>query len=119
MNYKDLHKDERLVLAGLLQSMIRLDGQYSREESTRLRAIADELGDPEAFWESMEQATLEIGSPEQLKTMTAAITRPEARGFMLEVLEGLAAAGGLSTAEDDMMKQVAALFADEESGPYR
>lgn len=119
VNYKDLQKDERLTLAGLLQAMIRLDHQYSREESTRLRAIADELGDPEAFWESMEQATLEIASPEQLKALTSAVTRPEARGFILEVLESLSAAGGLSTAEDEMIKEVAALFADEESGPYR
>jgi uncharacterized tellurite resistance protein B-like protein len=120
VDFKTLTRDERLALAALIRTMVRLDRTYSREESGRLQAIADELGDPEAFWETMELAEQTVDSPEKLRAVTAAITRPEARQLVLDVLESVATADVGNDAEQKMIDEVRALWdGSSDTGPYR
>ncbi|MDQ3032499.1 MAG: TerB family tellurite resistance protein [Myxococcota bacterium] len=119
MDFKALTNDERLALAALTRTMVRLDRSYSADESDRLRAIAAELGDPEAFWETMELAEQTVDSPEKLRVVTGSVTRPEARALILDVLSSLAAADAGSEAELKMIDEVRALWDGDTSGPYR
>ena len=91
--------------------MVRLDRSYSRDESQRLHDIADELGDPEAFWEEIERAEQTVTDGAKLEGVTRAVTRPEARTLILDVLDGLSAADVGSDAEQKMIADLRALWA--------
>lgn len=119
VDFKGLTPDERLALAALARTMVRLDRSYSHEESDRLHDIADELGDPEAFWESMERAEQEIDTPEKLRAISASVTRPESRQLVLDVLESLSAADAGSEAEVKMIEDLRALWDASSGTPYR
>lgn len=91
--------------------MVRLDRSYSAEESERLHRIAEELGDPEAFWDAVEQAEQSVTDGAALEDATLAVTRADARELILDVLESLAAADAGSESEQKMLADLRALWA--------
>ena len=120
MNFSQLQPGERLALAALVRAMVRLDRSYSAAESGRLNAIADELGDPEAFWASIERAEQSVVDGAQLEAVTLEVTRPEARALILDVLESLASADAGSEAEQKMLTDLRALWdRGGATSPYR
>ncbi|UJR83820.1 TerB family tellurite resistance protein [Sandaracinus amylolyticus] len=110
MDFTQLNPQERLALAALVRTMVRLDRSYSSEESQRLHAIAEELGDPEAFWDEIERAEQNVSDGEKLEAVTRAVTRPEARELIVDVLESVAAAEVESPAEQKMLADLRALW---------
>ncbi|AKF03703.1 TerB family tellurite resistance protein [Sandaracinus amylolyticus] len=110
MDFTQLNPQERLALAALVRTMLRLDRSYSSEESERLHAIAEELGDPEAFWEAIERAAQSVTNERELEAVTRGVTRPESRELMLDVLESVAAAEVESSAELKMLADLRALW---------
>jgi hypothetical protein len=111
MTFSELTPQERLALAALSRAMVRLDRNYSDEESERLHRIAEELGDPEGFWDTLEQAEQTVTGPDHLRAIALAVTRAEARTTILEALEGLAAAEAASKAEQSMLTELRGLWA--------
>ena len=99
--------------------MVRLDRSYSAGESERLRRIAEELGDPEAFWESIQRAEQEVADGAALEAVTREVTRPDARSLILDVLESLAAADAGSEAELKMLADLRGLWDQGAASPYR
>lgn len=114
MTFQELMRHERLALAALARAMVRVDRSYSREESARLHAIAEELGDPEALWDAIEEAERTVTGPEQLRAITAGVGREGARDLILDTLASLAAAETMSRAEETLIAEVQATWARTE-----
>jgi hypothetical protein len=110
VNWKDLSADERLALTALLRTLIRLDRTYSDDESGRLHAVAEELGDPESFWETLEKAGETVSTPEQLRALSVGVKRPGARDLVLATLESVAAGDVISGAEQKMVAELRQLW---------
>lgn len=106
MRFQELSRPERLALAALTRAIIRLDRSYSREESKRLHAVAEELGDPEAFWDAFEEVEKTVSTDDQRRALAAAVTREGARELILDVLTSLAVAETMSRAEEEMIAEV-------------
>lgn len=119
MDFTQLQPRERLALAALVRAMVRLDRNYSADESERLHRIADELGDPEAFWQTIERAEQEIIDGAKLESVTREVTRPDARSLILDVLESLGAAEALSAAEQKMLADLREIWGLAQTTPYR
>lgn len=119
VDFTQLQPRERLALAALVRAMVRLDRSFSAGESERLDRIAEELGDAEAFWRSIEEAEQQVTDGAKLEAVTREVTRPEARGLILDVLESLAVADAGSAAEEKMLSDLRALWGIASSSPYR
>ena len=116
MDWTKLDKEERLALAALARTMIRLDRDYSREEAERLQELAEQLGDPEALWDAIGQAEQTITTPQELEALALRVTRPEARELILEVLETLASVDTITPSEGRMLDELRKLWAMPVSG---
>ncbi len=110
MTFQELTKEERLALGGLAHALLGADGAYSEEEADRAHAVAEELGDPDGFWQAIEQAQETIGSPDELRAITVAITRKEARMLILDVLDSLAAAETVTEGEQRMLDELRGIW---------
>ncbi len=97
-----LSDHERLVFAGLVRAMTRQDGVVTGEEAAVVKELADVLG-AEAFWSAMKEAQRTMPGPGDVSSAAASVTRPEARRWMFERLEELAAADEIVVAEEALL----------------
>ena len=112
MKMNEMTADERLALGTLIRVLIRIDGEYSREELTEIGAIALDLGEDE-FWEAIDQAGHADLSDEAAMERARAVTRQDARETIFGALLGLAESGGIVGNEPTMLDWLADLWSIE------
>ena len=106
MKIKEMTSDEKLALGTLVRIMIRLDGDFSREEFTELGAVALDLGEDD-FWEVVEHAGHHDLSDDSAMARARAVERTEARETIFATLLGIAESGGIVSAEPSLLEWLA------------
>lgn len=99
MTLADLTAAERLALGGLVRVIIRADGSFSEEEESRIDTIGDELGGREQLWRAISDSAQAFRDDPAIRAAALAVTRPEVRELILEVMAGVAAADSISPKE--------------------
>jgi tellurite resistance protein len=103
MDLSDLSHDETLVLVGFMRVVIQADGQFSDGERQHVALVRTALG-LERFHAAMIEATERFPDNDALKTATKAITRPEARRTIHDVLVTIAESDRLTPDEDKPLR---------------
>lgn len=110
MELRDLNKDERLALLGLIVQMIGADSGRSPEEMQEFREIADEMG-RQAFDDAFRAAVAAgCNNRDTALTLARKVERPDAQQILHTVLVDLAQADFLSEEERDLIRTVARIW---------
>ena len=104
MKLDDMTEAEKLVFASLVRLMVRLDGEFSRDEASVLQEAADELGSDE-FWGLVEAAALRDNQDEDaVRDLAMTVERPEVREAIYGVLYGVALQDALGQSERELLE---------------
>jgi hypothetical protein len=108
MTLDDLSQPEQVVLLALVGLMARMDGTVSQDELELLEQIADEIG-PERF-EASRDAAAALDDGADILRAAAAITQPEAREVIFELVYGIAVRDTIAESEAALLNELAALW---------
>lgn len=102
MHLDELDESEQLALGGLLRMIIRKDGDFSEAEEARVDALGGS-GGRDAIWRLISRSAQALVDDPSIRRAASAVTRPEARAFILGALTEVADADGTSRSESDML----------------
>lgn len=106
MELSELTQDEVLVLVGFMRVVVRADGQYSDEEREHVAIVETALG-RERFHQAMLDVRGRADGLDALKAAAKAITRPEARRTIYDVLQKIAASDEVTPTEEKPLRWLA------------
>ena len=107
MKIAELDKQEKIVFGCLVRLMLRSDGHFTDEEEAQVNRIGEEeLGDAGDMWHLISASAAVYPEEADGKGEVAGVKRPEARALILKVLERIAGADGLDSAEAELIHWV-------------
>jgi uncharacterized tellurite resistance protein B-like protein len=107
---KKLDDQERIFLAGCIESMMLADGFSSEAENSDLNSIVNK--DFPDFDMKLQEFDEQVDDDEGFWAMAKSITSRDSRDIILEVLEGLALGDGLvHRNENALLDKLKALWA--------
>lgn len=105
MELSQLTHDEVLVLVGFMRVVIQADGEFSNAEREHVAIVRTALG-TDRFTQAMALAASRFEDVEVLKTATKAITRPEARRVIHDVLVKIAQSDAITPEEEKPLRWI-------------
>lgn len=99
---EDLTREEQLAFLGLLRILVRMDGEFSREEAQAMHAVAKRVGSA-SFWRNMAESQAIYSSPDQVFSAARGVDRDEVRRFVYDCLHEVAAVDGIDPSEAQML----------------
>lgn len=103
MELFQLTDEELLVLVGFLRVVVQADGEFSSAERDHVAIIRTALGE-ERLHHAMLQAAERFPDNESLKAATKAISRPDARRTIHEVLVRVAESDRVTPEEEKPLR---------------
>lgn len=100
-----LTHDETLVLVGFMRVVIQADGEFSNPEREHVALVRTALG-TDRFTQAMLEATKAFPDNDTLKRATKAVTRPEARSAIHDVLVKIAASDAITPEEEKPLRWI-------------
>lgn len=98
----DLHREEKLAFLGLLRVLVRVDGEFSREEAQAMHAIARKVGSAD-FWRSMAESQSIYVTPDQVFEAARGVDRDDVRRFVYDCLLEVASVDGIDPSEEQLL----------------
>ena len=105
MELSQLTHDEVLVLVGFMRVVIQADGEFSNAEREHVALVRTALG-TDRFTKAMLEAADAFPDNESLKNATKAITRPEARRVIHDVLVKVAESDTITSEEEKPLRWI-------------
>jgi tellurite resistance protein len=105
MELSQLTHDEVLVLVGFMRVVIQADGEFSNAEREHVALVRTALG-TDRFTKAMLEATDAFPDNESLKRATKAVTRPEARRVIHDVLVKVAESDAITPEEEKPLRWI-------------
>ena len=109
MEYNELTADERLLLVGLLEMVVKADQTFSEQEHHELKRVAALVG-AEAFQAAIQEADTRFSGPEDIKQLALTIQRPEARALIFTAMQDLAVSDEVDLEEMKLVDWLADLW---------
>lgn len=118
MNLSDLTRDEQLVLGALIRLIVRADGRFTVEEEERIQAVGAEIGGADLLWRVISDSAQRYTREASIDQALPNVTRPEARGFVYDVVFSIAMANALAPGEAVVLDALRAAWdiADDDTG---
>lgn len=98
----DMTRDEQLAFLGLLRVLVRVDGEFSREEAQAMHAVARRVGSAD-FWRRMAESQAIYLTSEQVYEAARGVDRAEIRRFVYDCLDEVASVDGIDPSEAQML----------------
>ncbi len=112
MDVKELQKDERIALLGLLKLMIQADKEMSNEEGRELNRVAEVMG-PD-LWKATKQEAMEtLRTVEDIRRQAEKVERAEARELIYELVFDMALPGSVVDSEREELDWLVKLWGIE------
>lgn len=105
MELSQLTHDEVFVLVGFMRVVIQADGEFSTAEREHVAIVRTALG-TDRFTQAMLEATEAFSDNDALKRATKAITRPEARRAIHDVLVKVAESDSMTPEEEKPLRWI-------------
>jgi len=99
MKLNDLEKHEKNTFGGLVRMMLRADESFTEAEEARVNEIGEELGGADLVWRVISDSAQAFPTDEQIRASAKAVTRPEARALILDVVSRISASDGVDPNE--------------------
>ena len=103
MNLADLDTREKHILGAFIRLMLRSDGRFSEEEEEQVNRIGEPLGGAEQIWHLISESAQAVPDEAQARPQVKEVTRPEAQTIILQILEQIAGADGVESAEAELL----------------
>lgn len=104
MKITELEQQEKIVFGCLMRIMVRSDGKFTEEEEEQVNRIGEEeLGGAEDIWHLISVSAAAHVDENEIRGEVSTVTRPEARALILRVLERIAGADSLDSAEIELL----------------
>lgn len=101
-HWQNLSREERMVFAGLVRVLVRMDGTFSTEEVKAVHRVATQLGTKE-FWGAMTESQSALPTVDDVVASVPAVTDPRTRTFMYAMLLEVANIDGFDPSEQQML----------------
>lgn len=95
-------RDEKHAFLGLLRVLVRVDGEFSREEAQAMHAVARTVGSA-GFWRSMAESQSIHETPDQVFEAARGVDRDEVRRFVYDCLAEVASVDGIDPSEAQLL----------------
>lgn len=106
LDVDSLTKPERIFLAGCIESVIMIDGEFEDEELDELEALIETLNFDD-YEECLEEFNDEVEDEEQFWVLAESIDKQETREIIIEVLHDLAIQSGIEDrAEENFINKL-------------
>lgn len=102
LTLNDLTQTEQAALVALVKIASRSDNNVSRTEELMLHVLEQRLG-TQTYAELATYVDQHIGSPESMKRLLQAVTRPEARELIMGTALQILSAETINSAEDRVL----------------
>ncbi len=99
---EDMERHEQLAFLGLLRILVRMDGEFSREEAAAMHEVARRVGSA-SFWRSMAESQAIYSTPDEIFAAARAVERDEVRRFVHACLLEVASVDGIDPSEEQML----------------
>lgn len=109
MEFNELTPEERLLLVGLLEMVVKADQALSEQEDRELKRIAALVG-LDAFQAAIQEADARFTGPEEIKQLALSIQRPEARELIFTAIQELAVSDEVAVEEMQLVNWLADLW---------
>jgi hypothetical protein len=103
MTLDQLDREEQTALGGLLRLMLRSDGNFTAAEEACINAVGEELGGAARIWSVISQSAQDCPDDARIRAGVAKVRRAEARAFIVDVLERVAASDDTSDRERELL----------------
>jgi uncharacterized tellurite resistance protein B-like protein len=100
--WQTLSREERLVFAGLVRVLVRMDGTFSTDEVKAVHRVATQLGTKE-FWGAMTESQSALPSVDDVIAAVPAVHDPRTRTWMFAMLLEVANVDGCDPSEQQML----------------
>lgn len=106
LDVESLTRPERVFLAGCIESVIMIDGEFEDEELDELDALIETLNFDD-YEECLDEFNDEVEDEEQFWQMAESIEKQETREIIIEVLHDLAIQSGIEDrAEENLINRL-------------
>ncbi len=106
LDVDSLTKPERVFLAGCIESVIMIDGEFEEEELDELDALIETVNFDD-YEECLDEFNDEVEEEEQFWEMAENIESQETREIIIEVLHDLAIQSGIEDrAEENLITKL-------------
>ncbi|MFH2011077.1 MAG: hypothetical protein ABI333_31040 [bacterium] len=103
MNLADLDTREKHILGAFIRLMLRSDGRFSEQEEEQVNRIGEPLGGAEQIWHLISESAQAFPDEGQARQQVLDVSRAEARSIILGILEQVAGADGVESAEAELL----------------
>jgi uncharacterized tellurite resistance protein B-like protein len=111
MRLDDLTKDEQLALGGLIRLMLRSDGQFTAAEEEKVNQVGARLADAGRLWSVISASAQAYTNDAAIRRAASAVTRPEVRALLRDVLAEIASDGSVTETEQALLDWLASSWA--------
>lgn len=100
--WQELTREERLVFAGLVRVLVRMDGTFSTDEVAAVQRVATSLG-TKAFWAAMTESQSALPTVDDVVASVPEVKDPRTRTWMFAMLLEIANIDGFDPSEQQML----------------
>jgi uncharacterized tellurite resistance protein B-like protein len=100
--WQKLTHDERMVFAGLIRVLVRMDGTFSTDEVAAVQRVAKSLGTRE-FWSAMTESQSAMPTVDDVVASVVQVKDPRTRTWMFAMLVEVANVDGFDPSEQQML----------------
>jgi len=103
MRIEELRAEDLLVLGGLARLMLRSDGDFSEDEEAAINRIGEAEGNERALWKPISDSAQAYPTDAEVRAVVGQVSSPDARARILSILETIAEADGVDSAETELL----------------